>query len=174
VLSRDLLRISSLEDQKSSTLFTPWRRPSKAGVIPNLGYGFGSGHLHFSVSARQSADREIEEGRMQERFGVRTNVIARVCIIAAASWAMSLPEVSQAQLYDPNGQCVYQPGSTVCQPVRPVPPPQISRPVVNGCEADCNARQQQCMATCTAQHDWYRCFAYCGDGRTVCLRGCPM
>jgi hypothetical protein len=30
------------------------------------------------------------------------------------------------------------------------------------------------MATCTSQHDWYRCFAYCGDVRTQCMRQCPM
>lgn len=35
---------------------------------------------------------------------------------------------SRAQLIDPNNNCVYQPGSTTCQPIRPPPVPQVSGP----------------------------------------------
>lgn len=93
----------------------------------------------------------------------------------AALIAAALPGVSNAQLIDPNQRCYYPPGSTQCVPYPAAPPaPAPASPVVNRCEADCQGRQQQCMRTCTAEHDWYRCFAYCGDVRTTCLRGCPM
>jgi hypothetical protein len=103
------------------------------------------------------------------------NKSVKIRLATAAAWLILSSSLASAQLYDPNNQCVYQPGSTICQPVTPVaPPPPPPAPMVNQCEANCSAQQQQCMATCTAQHDWYRCFAFCGDGRTVCLRGCPM
>jgi hypothetical protein len=92
--------------------------------------------------------------------------------------------VADAQLIDPNNQCYYPPGSTVCQPLppsgqqqqqlQPQPQPQPPRPTGNACEANCQGQQQECMNRCTAQNDWYRCFAYCGDVRTTCMRQCPL
>src|SRR5215813_1122056 len=101
--------------------------------------------------------------------------LAIVCFVLTVSCSTLWPNVAQAQLIDPNNRCYYAPGSTVCQSLPPPAPQQQSqRPVVNQCEAQCGERQQQCMSSCTPQHDWYRCFAYCGDVRTTCMHACPM
>jgi hypothetical protein len=83
---------------------------------------------------------------------------------------------ARAQLINPDGRCYYPPGSTVCVPLpaQPQPQPPPPRPMGNACEANCQGQQQQCMNRCTAQNDWYRCFAYCGEVRTTCLRQCPL
>jgi hypothetical protein len=98
-------------------------------------------------------------------------------IVAAVLWAGG----AEAQLVDPwDKKCYYPPGSTVCVPLpppgqaQPQPPPPPPRPMGNACEANCQGQQQQCMNRCTAQNDWYRCFAYCGEVRTTCLRQCPL
>ena len=83
------------------------------------------------------------------QFGCHPETIQKIC-------AGQLPKVNSGPF------CGGLEGSA--QPAQPV----------NTCEASCNAGQKQCMATCTAQHDWYRCFSYCGDGRIVCMRQCPM
>jgi hypothetical protein len=112
---------------------------------------------------------------MQGLSGIRRTFLRSIFFILLAFATIFSSAMSRAQLIDPNNRCYYQPGSTVCQPLpTPAPVQQPSRPVVNQCESQCGTTQQQCMGTCTAQHDWYRCFAYCGDVRTTCMRGCPM
>jgi hypothetical protein len=90
--------------------------------------------------------------------------------------SVSLSGVSKAQLIDPNNRCYYPLGSTECVPYPPAQSQQYApqRPVANQCEATCEARQKQCMQSCTRDHDFYRCFAYCGDGHTTCMHSCPM
>jgi len=112
---------------------------------------------------------------MQMPSGTLSKFVRSFCFAFTVSYSILLPNALKAQLIDPNNQCYYPPGSTVCQPLpTPAPLPPPSRPVVNQCENQCSIGQQECMRTCTAQHDWYRCFAYCGEGHTVCMRGCPM
>lgn len=51
--------------------------------------------------------------------------VINITICAAALTAATVP-AGQAQLIDPNNNCVYQPGSTRCQPLGPPPMPQTS------------------------------------------------
>jgi len=50
------------------------------------------------------------------------------CILAALAVLALSNTTVQAQLIDPNNRCVYQPGSTTCQPLGPAASPKPSGP----------------------------------------------
>jgi hypothetical protein len=66
---------------------------------------------------------------MKNVFHIQYNLTRASYFVLGALLSIFTPDVSRAQLIDPNNHCVYRPGSTICEPIRPpVAPPPSGNP----------------------------------------------